>query len=103
MSPAQIEPIVPATPDSIDKTVAILSAFSAERGYRFDQIEFAIALTIDGQQIGGLIGDTVWNWLHVSVLAVATEHRGRGYGRALMERAEGMARERGCVGTWVDT
>jgi GNAT superfamily N-acetyltransferase len=103
MAAIAIETIVPATPDSIDRIVAVLSQYSLEHGYRHDPAEFALALVIDGQMAGGLIGDTNWSWLHISVLAVEPRHRGQGHGRALMQRAEALARERGCTGTWVDT
>lgn len=103
MAAVAIETIVPATPETIDRIVAVLSKFSLEHGYRHDPAEFALALVIDGHEAGGLIADTNWNWLHISVLAVEAGHRGQGHGRALMGRAETMARERGCVGAWVDT
>lgn len=103
MATTSITAIVPATPESIDRVVAVLSQFSIEHGYRHDPAEFALALTIDGQMAGGLIADTNWDWLHISVLAVEAAYRGQGHGRALMARAEAIARERGCVGSWVDT
>jgi ribosomal protein S18 acetylase RimI-like enzyme len=103
MASVAIETILPATPDAIDRIVAVLSRFSLERGYRHDPAEFALDLVIDGQMAGGLVADTNWNWLHISVLAVDVEHRGRGHGTALMRCAEAIARERGCVGAWVDT
>ena len=55
------------------------------------------------QIIGGLIGHTNWEWLHIEILSVAMHVRSRGYGRRLMETAEGIARTRNCVGAWVDT
>ena len=36
-------------------------------------------------------------------IGVKPHVRGRGYGRRLMETAEGIARTRNCVGAWVDT
>jgi len=59
--------------------------------------------TEDGQVIGGLLGSTVWDWLQIDVLWVAEAERGRGHGRALVERAEQIARERGCFNAIVDT
>ena len=103
MAAIAIETIVPATPDAIDRIVAVLSAYSLEYGYRHDPAEFALELVIDGHRAGGLIADTNWNWLHISVLSVDARHRGQGHGRALMARAEAVARERGCTGAWVDT
>jgi GNAT superfamily N-acetyltransferase len=56
-----------------------------------------------GDLIGGLIGETLWNALVVNVLWVRGDHRKRGYGTALMERAEQIARERGCELLFLNT
>jgi GNAT superfamily N-acetyltransferase len=60
---------------------------------------------IDGQDriIGGLFGSTQFAWLKVDVMAVNGEWRGRGVGRALLNKAETIARERGCRHAYVDT
>jgi GNAT superfamily N-acetyltransferase len=57
----------------------------------------------DGRVIGGLLGSTVWDWLQIDVLWVAQAARGQGHGRALLERAEQLASERGCRNARVDT
>lgn len=57
----------------------------------------------DGALIGGLVGETGWQWLHVSLLWVRDEHRGRGVGRRLLRAAEAEARERGCGFAYLDT
>ncbi len=59
----------------------------------------AFALTVrgaDGQVIAGLTGEFLWNALYVSVLWVSESARRHGYGRALMQEAESMARTRAC-------
>jgi GNAT superfamily N-acetyltransferase len=55
--------------------------------------------------IGGLYGATMWQWqwLMIDGLWVAAEHRGKGQGRRLLEAAEGLAVERGCLGSWLGT
>jgi ribosomal protein S18 acetylase RimI-like enzyme len=53
--------------------------------------------------IGGLVGDLVWDWLHIDALWVDEAYRGRGVGGALMQRAEEMARARGIVNTHLET
>jgi GNAT superfamily N-acetyltransferase len=53
--------------------------------------------------VGGLLGVTRWNWLYVDKLWVAESQRGSGVGRALMERAETIARSRGCTHVSLDT
>jgi GNAT superfamily N-acetyltransferase len=82
--------------------IAPLGKFSAARGFVF-RPQPIIVLLRDGDAIaGGLLGDTNWDWLHIEILAVTADLCGRGYGRQLMEQAEALARERGCVGACVD-
>jgi GNAT superfamily N-acetyltransferase len=49
-----------------------------------------------GSLIGGLVGETVWQWLSVRLLWVDQAHRGAGHGRALLAAAEAAARRRDC-------
>jgi GNAT superfamily N-acetyltransferase len=46
--------------------------------------------------VGGLIGETVWQWLSVRLLWVDPAHRGAGHGRDLLAAAEAEAMRRGC-------
>jgi GNAT superfamily N-acetyltransferase len=65
-----------------------------------------IALTVrdaDGRLIAGLTGETFWNALYVHLLWVDEEHRGHGYGRSLMERAEALATEASCDCVYLST
>lgn len=52
---------------------------------------------------GGLLASTRWHWLLIDVLWIADEHRGRGHGRALLERAETLAQSHGCGRAALDT
>lgn len=70
--------------------IAPLGEFSARRGFEFHPSSVNLLLCDGDTIVGGLLG-------------VAGPLQGRGYGRQLMERAEALARERGCVGAWVDT
>ncbi|WP_430390064.1 GNAT family N-acetyltransferase [Dyella sp. 20L07] len=56
-----------------------------------------------GRTVGGLWGETALDWLHIDLLAVPESMRGKDVGSALMQRAETLARERGCIGVWLDT
>lgn len=56
-----------------------------------------------GEAVGGLWGRIVYDWLFVELLAVPQTLRGQGQGRALIERAEAIARAHGCAGLWLDT
>ena len=49
-----------------------------------------------GSIVGGLIGSCVWNLLHVNVVWVSGELRGKGYGSKLLAAAEKDALKRGC-------
>lgn len=52
---------------------------------------------------GGLVGYLAWRWLMINLLWIDEAVRGRGYGRALLEQAESMARAAGCVAARLDT
>ena len=52
---------------------------------------------------GGLLGAIWGQCLHIQILAVAESLRGRGHGRRLMEAAEKLAVERGCLNAFLET
>lgn len=86
---------------------AVASALAVEIAARFpprDETPFSI-LAHDGAGalVGGVNGATHWRWLYVRHLWVAPQLRGHGLGRHLLERAEGMAQTRGCVGLYLDS
>jgi GNAT superfamily N-acetyltransferase len=55
-----------------------------------------------GEVTGGFWGCTTFRWLQVQMLIVPEPLRGQGVGSALMATAETEARERGCIGAYVD-
>lgn len=55
----------------------------------------AVVARDGGTVVGGVWGEIVWDWLHVHILWVADDRRGRGIGSALMEAVESAAVERG--------
>jgi GNAT superfamily N-acetyltransferase len=57
----------------------------------------------DEEIVGGVIGATYWNWLHVDLMWVKEELRGRGYGGRLLAMAEEEARKRGAEHAYLDT
>ena len=64
----------------------------------------AVFLRAAGSSIaGGLVGNTYWGWLHVSILWVAADLRQHGYGRTLLQAAEQEALRRGCHAAHLDT
>jgi GNAT superfamily N-acetyltransferase len=46
--------------------------------------------------IGGLLGDTAWNWLYISLFWVDERKRSLGLGTRILEMAEELAVQRGC-------
>jgi GNAT superfamily N-acetyltransferase len=52
---------------------------------------------------GGVLGEVYWDWLHVDLLWVRDELRGRGYGHRLLTRVEDEARRRGAKNAYLDT
>jgi GNAT superfamily N-acetyltransferase len=57
----------------------------------------------DGKAVGGLWGRAAYDWLFVEYLAIPTDLRRTGLGRTLMQKAEEIALEHGCIGVWLDT
>jgi|SRR5437667_4585050 len=81
-----------------------LGQFNDQRAGPRNVLKFVLALRDDnGELVGGLVGETLWNTLYIGVLWVHAQERGSGYGTALMERAEQVARERGCDIVFLNT
>lgn len=57
----------------------------------------------DEEIVAGVIGATYWNWLHIDLMWVKDELRGRGYGQRLLAMAEEEARRRGAKHVYLDT
>lgn len=53
--------------------------------------------------VGGLYGRVFFRWLYIELLVVPEQARGQGTGSTLMQMAEELAREKNCVGIWLDT
>ena len=69
-----------------------------------DEVKFHV-LAIDdaGELIGGLRATCYWNTLHIELLWLSDEARGKGAGRAIIARAEAFAVEKGCEKALVET
>jgi GNAT superfamily N-acetyltransferase len=81
-----------------------LAEFNEANGYPADSRPLAVLLKDEaGVVVGGLWGKTGYGWLFVEFLVVPEALRGRDAGTALMDSAESMAMERGCVGAWLTT
>ena len=53
--------------------------------------------------VGGVIGETYWDWFYLDLLWVQEELRGRGYGHRLLTIAEDKARQSGAKNVYLDT
>lgn len=56
-----------------------------------------------GNTVGGLWGKTTFDWLFIELFVVPEQFRGQDIGTDVLTRAEDAARDRGCVGVWLDT
>ena len=53
--------------------------------------------------VGGAIGVTYWDWLHVNLMWVEEALRGQGYGSRLLAALEDAARGQGATKAFLDT
>ncbi|MCG8442204.1 MAG: GNAT family N-acetyltransferase [Caulobacterales bacterium] len=100
---AEIRTATEADQSVLDAIVAPLAAFTREKGFAFSPEAVTLVVEEDGEVRGGLTAEIAWRWMYVRLLSVSEALRGRGLGRDLMLAAEDVARERACVGVWVDT
>lgn len=97
---------MPENPSEADReaVLAPLRAYNIDRAGDPRIRPVALLLTDeDGGRVGGLWGKCAYDWLFIELLAVPEKHRGAGYGEALMEQAERIARANDCIGIWLDT
>lgn len=80
-----------------------LGDHAAPHGVVWNPSDFALRATRDGALTGTLIGSINIRWLHIGMLAIRPTERRSGVGGALLAKAEELARERDCVGIWLDT
>ena len=100
----KIEQLTEVTPAEREAIIAPLDTFSRAQGFIWQPELLTLVLRDDeGRIVGGAVGETNWEWLHVTVLAVSEDLRGQGWGSHLMREMERLARDRGCHHVWVDT
>ena len=80
-----------------------LHAFNQEMGGPYDREPVTVLARIDGGVKGGLLGLTYWNWMFIDWLWMAPDTRGKGVGGDMLDRAEAIARGRGCTDAYTDT
>ena len=102
----ELEPRIDAEVSAEDRDVVLkgLRAFNvAQIGPANDLPLELVVRDASGAVIAGLLGNTKWGWLYVDKLWVSEAARGQGLGSRLLARAEAIARERQCVGTYLST
>ena len=64
---------------------------------------YVVARDSDGRLLGGLLAETQFTWMKLSIMAVISAARGRGIGSRLLAAAEAEAFVRGCRYVYADT
>ncbi|PPQ31577.1 hypothetical protein CCR94_08480 [Rhodoblastus sphagnicola] len=82
---------------------ALGAEVAAEFGPRDEEAFALVARDGAGARIGGVNGVIHWRWLYIAQFYVAPRARRAGLGRALLARAESLARAKNCVGIYLDT
>ncbi|MCR9258698.1 MAG: GNAT family N-acetyltransferase [Pseudomonadaceae bacterium] len=57
----------------------------------------------NGNVMGGITANTIWDWLQIGVLWLPDELRGQGFGHQLLERIETIGRDKGCKHAMLNT
>jgi GNAT superfamily N-acetyltransferase len=82
-----------------------LRAYNASQAGDAGAEKFALLVRDEqtNEVLGGLYGKLLYRWMFIELLAVPEQDRGQGTGSRLMGMAEDLAREKNCVGIWLDT
>lgn len=82
-----------------------LKAYNAEKAGDglSEKFAFFIRDELTDTVLGGLHARILYQWLFIELLIVPEQCRGQRMGSQLMEMAEDIARERNCIGVWLDT
>ena len=81
-----------------------LRAYNASKADGAIPENIALLVRDENDQIlGGLYARLFYQWLFIDLLSVPEQARGQGMGTQLMQMAEDLARERKCIGLWLDT
>jgi predicted N-acetyltransferase YhbS len=92
------------TNEDREAILAPLRAYNAAQAGEANSQPIALLVRDDKDEIlGGLYGRVFYQWLFIELLSVPEQARGQGMGSKLMQMAEDLAREKECVGIWLDT
>lgn len=92
------------TPEDREAILAPLRAYNVAQAGDGQAQPLALLIRDDQSEVvGGLYGRFFYQWLFIELLSVPEQARGQGVGSTLMRMAEDLAREKACVGIWLDT
>jgi ribosomal protein S18 acetylase RimI-like enzyme len=80
-----------------------LRAYNVAAVGKFDHRPLTVTIRERGKIVGGLVAETFFGWMFVSLLWVSEQHRGKGWGSSLMRAAEAEARDRGVRNVYLDS
>jgi ribosomal protein S18 acetylase RimI-like enzyme len=80
-----------------------MRSYNTAAAGKSDYRPLAVTIRNEGRIVGGLVAETYWGWMYVNLLWVSEQYRGRGWGRALMQKAETEARKRGVRHVFLDS
>jgi GNAT superfamily N-acetyltransferase len=100
MPRVQVESVQgPARRQIIKRLIAFNACAVGKAKYK----SFTVTLRQGKEIVGGLTGSTWMGWLFIDLLWIADKYRGKGYGKALMDKAEAEARKRGAMNVFLNT
>ena len=102
--PLNIEVTRKAQPETRDLIARRLQKFNAPYlgDHPFGTLDVYVR-DVDGQVVGGLVGEFAFGWFSIHVLWIAETLRGSGVGTTILQAAEDNAIENGCHGAILET
>jgi len=91
----------PAAKIALDGLSALNAPFIGQHGYK--PLSFVVRRKPEDTPVGGAFGWCFGAWYYLHFLFLPEDMRGAGLGSDLLTRLEAEARNRGCIGAWVDT
>jgi ribosomal protein S18 acetylase RimI-like enzyme len=99
-----IKPVLPTKKGFLKVINKGLNECNGKKIGRFNWKDLDIqAVDAQGKMVGGLVSGTYWGWLFVKSLWVAEAYRNKGLGTELLQKAEVLAKKRGCQYVHLDT
>ena len=104
MSEFALSLVAEPTPEDLRAIGAPLSEYNRRMmpNSSFKALNIAVR-DAEGTIVGGLRGETYWDWLYVDILALREDARGQDIGSQLLAMAEQEAIARGCHSAYLDT